>query len=424
MAKIPEVTPLPRDANGRVEVLSWRPSFDRLDSPIMASVLAAASAADFTTYDVGDVRAALGRSRRTREDLAALLSPAAATVLEEVAAAAQRETRDRFGTAISLFTPLYVANHCQNVCTYCGLAATNRISRVALDDDAVEAELRAIAATGLEEVLILTGESTKFAGPDYIAGVVRRAARHFRTVGIEVQPLNVADYRAVHEAGADFVSVYQETYDVAAYDRYHPSGYKRHFGYRFEAQERALRAGFRGVSFGALLGLADFCRDAYAAAVHAQEIQRAYPHAEIGFSVPRLRPILGGRAPLAGDSGAERGADAADGGGDAIVPVSDVHEADLLQVMCAYRLFLPFASITISTRERAGFRDGVLGLAATKASAGVSTAVGEHAEELADERSGDEQFEISDTRSVAEMCTAIRARGLQPVLTDHVRLEA
>lgn len=414
MAKIPEVTPLPRDANGRVQHLSWRPSFDRMGSPIMERVLQAAAVADFSTYDAGDVRAALAARRRTREDLAALLSPAAAPLLEELAAAAQAETRDRFGTAIGLFTPLYVSNYCQNICSYCGLSATNAISRVRLDAASVDAELRAIAATGLEEVLILTGESAKFAGPDYIARVVAQAARYFRTVGIEVQPLNVADYRAVHEAGADFVSIYQETYDVDAYERYHPSGYKRHFPYRFESQERALSAGLRGVSFGALLGLADFRRDAYAAAVHAEEVQRAYPHAEIGFSVPRLRPILGGRAPLAAAS-AQPGF---------VVPESEVHEAELLQVMCAYRLFLPQAGITISTRERAGFRDGVLGLVATKASAGVSTAVGEHAEELADERSGDEQFEIADERTVAQMCAAIRARGLQPVLTDHVRVGA
>lgn len=410
MAKIPEVTPLPRDANGRVEVLSWRPQFDRMESGIMASVLADAQGVDFTAYDAGHVRAALARRRRTGEDLAALLSPAAAPLLEEIAAVAQRETRERFGTAIGLFTPLYVSNYCQNVCSYCGLSATHRVARLRLDDDAVDAELRAIAATGLEEVLILTGESAKFAGTAYIAGVVAQATRYFRTVGIEVQPMNIADYRAVHEAGADFVSVYQETYDVAAYERYHPSGYKRHFAYRFEAQERALAAGFRGVSFGALLGLADFRRDAYAAAVHAAQVQRAYPHAEVGFSVPRLRPILGGQLPLAE--------------GSTVVPATDVHERELLQVMCAYRLFLPFSSITISSRERAEFRDGVLGLVATKASAGVSTAVGEHAPELADSASGDEQFEIADERSVPQMVAAIRARGLQPVMTDHVRLDA
>ncbi len=411
MAKIPQVTPLPRDAAGRVDHLSWRPTFDRLDTTIMDSVLAASSAVDFSTYDARDVRAALAAPRRTGDDLAALLSPAAAPLLEEIAGVAQRETRERFGTAITLFTPLYVSNHCQNICTYCGLAATNRIARVRLQPDAVEAELRAIAATGLEEVLILTGESTKFAGADYIASVVAQAARHFRTVGIEVQPLNVDEYRAVHEAGADFVSIYQETYDVAAYERFHPAGYKRHFPYRFQSQERALEAGFRGVSFGALLGLADFRRDAFAAALHAQAVQRAYPHAEIGFSVPRLRPILGGQAAL--DVAAAAGV---------IVPASDVHERELLQVMCAYRLFLPFAGITISTRERAAFRDNVLGLVANKASAGVSTAVGEHAEELADEVSGEEQFEIADGRDVEEMCAAIRARGLQPVMTDHVRL--
>ncbi|GAB79117.1 tyrosine lyase ThiH [Austwickia chelonae] len=407
MTKIPPVVPLPRRADGKVDHMSWRPQFDRMHSGVMEAVLAEAALPDFAVFGVADVRAALARRRRSRTDLAALLSPAAGLVLEEVAAAAQRETLDRFGTSISMFTPLYVSNYCQNICTYCGFSCTNRISRVRLDEKGTEAELKAIAATGLEEVLILTGESAKFADASFISRAVRQASRYFPTVGIEVQPLSVADYRMVHEAGADFVSVYQETYDTAAYDHFHPSGYKRHFPYRFESQERALEAGMRGVSFGALLGLSDFRRDAYATAVHAQMVQQRHPHAEIGFSVPRLRPIMGGRLPLADQP-------------EQVVPASDVHEPELLQVMCAYRLFLPFASITISTRERAAFRDGVLGVAATKVSAGVSTGVGEHAAELEGQDSGDEQFAIADERSVAQVRDAIRARGLQPVMTDHL----
>ncbi len=379
----------------KLDHMAYQRGQQQLGSDILPRVLETVAAMDPSRYTSADVRQALRRRTRTIDDVAALLSPAADAMLEVIAAEAQRETRDRFGTQINVFTPLYIANYCQNLCTYCGFSATNSIRRARLDDAGMEQEMAAIAATGLEEILILTGESAKHSGVDYIAEACAIARRYFRTVGIEVQPMNVDDYTKVHDAGADFVSVYQETYDPATYDREHPWGHKRSYPYRFESQERALRAGMRGVSFGALFGLHDFRKDAFATALHAYHVQRRYPHAEISFSCPRLRPVIGQQG----------------------LTSQDVHERQLLQIMCAYRLFMPFASITISTRERAGFRDNVIGLVATKVSAGVSTGVGAHADGL-DE--GDDQFEISDERSVHDVCAAIRARGLQPVLNDYV----
>ena len=199
----------------------------------------------------------------------------------------------------------------------------------------------------------------------------------------------------VHKCGADYVTVFQETYNSDKYEKLHLAGHKRIFPYRLNAQERAIRGGMRGVAFAALLGLDDFRKDAFAVGTHAYLLQRKYPHAEISFSCPRLRPIINN---------------------DKINP-KDVHERQLLQVMCAYRIFMPFAGLTISTRERAGFRDNVIGMCATKISAGVSTGIGSHTE---DESAGDNQFEISDDRSLDEVCAAIRDKGLQPVLNDYV----
>lgn len=368
---------------------------ERLGSPLLPTVLDAVATARFDACGEADVRAVLGRGVRTPRDAAVLLSPAAAGMLEEIAQAAQRATRAHFGTSVQLFTPLYLANYCANVCTYCGFSANNRIRRSRLTPEALDAELRAIADTGLEEILLLTGASTKFSGVEYIADAVRRAAGLFRTVGVEIQPLNSGDYRVLHDAGADSVTVYQETYNPAAYDFLHLGGRKRSFPFRFESQERALIGGMRGVGFGALLGLDDWRRDALATIVHARGVQRTYPHAEITLSCPRLRPTVA----------------------DAGMNPRDVGERELLQVLCAYRLALPFAGITVSTREGATFRDHVVGVVATKVSAGVSTGVGQHADGL-DE--GDEQFEISDGRSVDDMTSALRRLGLQPVLTDHI----
>ncbi|MBR2394489.1 MAG: hypothetical protein IKA98_03205 [Candidatus Methanomethylophilaceae archaeon] len=197
-----------------------------------------------------------------------------------------------------------------------------------------------------------------------------------------------------HSQGADYVTVFQETYDPERYAELHPGGPKRIFSYRFDAQERALRGGMRGVAFGALLGLGDFRRDAFACGMHAHLIQRRYPHAEVSFSLPRLRPFINGR-----------------------VEPESVSESDLLQVSMAYRLFMPFASQTISTRERAGFRDGIVNISATRISASVSVGVGEHS----GTGHGDGQFEISDPRSVDEIVGSLRRNGLQPVMADYVR---
>lgn len=293
-----------------------------------------------------------------------------------------------------MFTPLYIANYCENECVYCGFNCKNRIHRGKLTLEEIEREMQAIANTGLKEILLLTGESRGMSPVDYIGEAVKIARRYFSTIGIEIYPLNSDEYRYLQQCGADFVSVYQETYNPDKYETQHLSGPKRSFPYRFNAQERALMGGMRGVGFGALLGLDDFRKDALATGLHAYYIQRRYPHAEISFSCPRLRPIIN----------------------DATVNPHDVHETQLLQVLLAYRLFMPCAGITISTRERAGFRDHIIGMAATKISAGVKVGVGGHEEEA----KGDEQFEISDPRSVDEVRNMIRGRGLQPVFTDYV----
>ena len=264
-------------------------------------------------------------------------------------------------------------------------------------DAGIVAELDAIAATGLEEILLLTGEDRARTDPFYIGEACKLAAERFRMVGVEVYPMNEDEYAYLHECGVDYVTVFQETYDPALYGKLHLAGRKRVFPYRANAQERAMRGGMRGAAFGALLGLGDFRRDAFACGLHAWLVQRAYPHAELSLSCPRLRPIAGN-----GSLG-PRG----------------VGERQLLQVMCAYRLLLPQAGITISSRERAGFRDQVMGIAATKISAGVSTGVGEHAD---GSTAGDDQFEIADGRDVAQVRAALRGVGLEPVMNDYVRL--
>jgi len=380
----------------RVNHMEYMPGMEVLQSDVMDQVISGMEAYDYNKYTAADVQRALNHDSRTVEDFAALLSPSAGPFLEQMAQLAKQETRKHFGNSIYMFTPLYIANYCENYCIYCGFNCHNKIRRARLNMEEIERELQAIAKTGLEEVLILTGESKKMSDVKYIGEACKIARKYFKMVGLEVYPMNSDEYEYLHKCGADFVTVFQETYNSDKYETLHLAGHKRIFPYRVNAQERALKGGMRGVGFAALLGLDDFRKDAFATGLHAYLLQRKYPHAEIAFSCPRLRPIINN---------------------DKINP-KDVHEPQLLQVITAYRLFMPFANITISTRECQRFRDNVIGLAATKISAGVSTGIGSHVEEVTDK--GDDQFEIADSRSVEEVHKAIKARGLQPVMNDYV----
>ena len=374
--------------------MAYQPDMEIIASDIMQQVLAARNAYDENAYTEADVKQSLLQEYLTPEGFAALLSPAAAPLLEQLAHRAQTETRSHFGNAVNLFTPLYIANYCENHCIYCGFNCRNKIKRARLTAAEIEQEMQAIAAQGLEEILLLTGESPAMSDVRYIGDACRLARKYFRVVGLEVYPMDSADYAYLHQCGADFVTVFQETYDPDKYGQLHLGGRKRIFPYRFNAQERALRGGMRGVGFAALLGLDDFRRDALATGLHAYLLQRKYPQAEIAFSCPRLRPIINN---------------------DQINP-KDVHERQLLQIICAYRIFLPFASLTISSRESARFRDNVVGLAATKISAGVDVGIGGHSKES----KGDEQFLIDDGRTVREICTMLTSRGLQPVASEYI----
>ena len=380
----------------RIDHMTYLPGMEEIQSDIMEQVVTSMNNYDYNRYTEADVRRALNADNRTPEDFAALLSPAALPLLEEIAQKAQQETRKHFGNSVYMFTPLYIANYCENYCIYCGFNCHNKINRARLSEEQIEMEMAAIAKTGLQEILILTGESRKKSDVKYIGTACRIARKYFKVIGLEVYPMNSDEYAYLHECGADYVTVFQETYNSDKYETLHLAGHKRIFPYRVNAQERALMGGMRGVAFGALLGLDDFRKDAFATGYHGYLLQRKYPHAEIAFSCPRLRPIINN---------------------DRINPM-DVHETQLLQVVCAYRLFMPFASITISTRECERVRDNLVQIAATKISAGVSTGIGSHVEEI--EEKGDDQFEISDGRSVDEVYQALLDHDLQPVMNDYV----
>ena len=393
---------LETDPSCRTNHMEYMEGMEIIESDICEKVISQMESYDYSKYTARDVRAALEHETCSVEDFKALLSPAAEPFLEQMAERAKLETSRHFGNTVYLFTPLYIANYCENYCVYCGFNCYNDITRVKLSMEQIEHEMKVIADSGMEEILILTGESRAKSSVEYIGEACKLARKYFRMVGLEIYPVNTDEYRYLHECGADYITVFQETYDSDKYETLHLMGHKRVWPYRFDAQERALKGGMRGVAFSALLGLSDFRKDALATALHAYYLQRKYPYAEMSLSCPRLRPIVNN---------------------DKINPL-DVGETQLCQVLCAYRIFLPFVGITVSSRESARFRDGIVRIAATKVSAGVSTGVGDHEDKYtgkeAGEEAGDEQFEINDDRSFDKMYEDIEKGGLQPVLNDYL----
>lgn len=387
------------DQSKLIDHMKYLPGMEVIDSDMLDQVVAIRSSFNNDDFTDKDVRLALSKEHLDPRDFMALLSTAAAPFLEEMAQKAHLVTRRHFGNNITILTPIYFANYCDNYCIYCGFNSHNKIKRARLTDEELHRECKNIADTGIEEVIMLTGESPKMSDIKYIGNAVKIARQYFRVINMEIYPVNSEDYKYLHECGADYVTVFQETYNSDKYATLHLAGHKRIFPYRFYSQERAILGGMRGVGFAALLGLDDYQKDALAAGMHAWLMQRKYPHAEISLSCPRLCPIINN---------------------DKINP-KDVDERKLTQIICAYRLFMPYACIVVSSRESARYRNAIMKIAATKVSASVCVGIGGHLENDGSEM-GDEQFEITDGRSFDQMYSDIKSMGLQPVTSEYIYL--
>ena len=387
------------DQSKLIDHMKYLPGMEVIDSDMLDQVVAIHDSFNNDDFTEKDVRRALSKEHLAPRDFMALLSTAAAPFLEEMAQKAHLVTRRHFGNNITILTPIYFANYCDNYCIYCGFNSHNKIKRARLTDEELHRECKNIADTGIEEVIMLTGESPKMSDIKYIGNAVKIARQYFRVINMEIYPVNSEDYKYLHECGADYVTVFQETYNSDKYATLHLAGHKRIFPYRFYSQERAILGGMRGVGFAALLGLDDYQKDALATGMHAWLMQRKYPHAEISLSCPRLCPIINN---------------------DKINP-KDVDERKLTQIICAYRLFMPYASIVVSSRESARYRNAIMKIAATKVSASVCVGIGGHLENDGSEM-GDEQFEITDGRSFDQMYSDIKSMGLQPLTSEYIYL--
>ncbi|CAM3588440.1 2-iminoacetate synthase [Vibrio aerogenes CECT 7868] len=338
-----------------------------------------------------DVQKALQSSRKTLEDFKALISPAAEPYLEVMAQQSRKLTRQRFGNTVSFYIPLYLSNLCSNDCTYCGFSMSNHIKRKTLSPDDIDREIVAIKQMGFDHVLLVTGEHTNKVGMDYFLQVLPQIKKHFSYLSMEVQPLETASYQSLKKAGLDAVMVYQETYNPSTYGIHHLRGNKTDFEYRLLTPDRLGKAGVDKIGLGALIGLDDWRTDIFYVAAHLDYLEKKYWQSRYSVSFPRLRPCAGG-----------------------IQPKSIMSDKQLVQTICAFRLFKPEVDLSLSTRESASFRDNVVPLGITAVSANSSTQPGgyaDHNREL-------EQFSVGDNRSVYEVAEAMKRRGLETVWHD------
>ncbi|MFW1429084.1 2-iminoacetate synthase ThiH [Vibrio parahaemolyticus] len=343
-----------------------------------------------------DVERALAKSKRDLEDFKALISPAAEPYLEQMAKISYSLTRKRFGNTMSLYIPLYLSNLCANACTYCGFSMENRIKRRTLNRDEVEAEIGAIKRMKFDSVLLVTGEHETKVGMKYFREMVPIIKQRFNYLAMEVQPLDQDEYAELKTLGLDAVMVYQETYHPKTYAQHHLRGNKMDFRYRLETPDRLAKAGIDKIGIGALIGLEEWRTDCFFAAAHLDYLERTYWQSRYSISFPRLRPCAS-NVPASG-----------------LQPKSVMTDKQLVQLICAYRLFNPEVELSLSTRESPQFRDNVLPLGITSMSAASKTQPGGYATEEVEL----EQFEISDERSAASVEDMIRAKGFDPVWRD------
>lgn len=338
-----------------------------------------------------DVIHALQSSKCTLEDFKALVSPAARPFLEQMAQKSRALTKKRFGNTIQLYTPMYLSNECQNICTYCGFSLTNKIPRRTLTDVEILKEVEFLKSKNYDHILLVTGEANKTVGVEYIKSAIQLIRSHFSNITIEVQPLDQDEYELLIQNGLYAVLVYQETYHREEYKKHHPKGKKSNFDYRLETPDRLGRAGVHKIGLGALFGLEDWRAESFFTALHLSYLQKTYWKTKYSISFPRLRPYSGG-----------------------LDPKVEMTDTDLVQLICAFRIFNEDVELSISTRESEVFRNNCVHFGITSMSAESKTNPGGYVVE----KQSLEQFEISDERTTEEITEMVRNQGLEVVWKD------
>ncbi len=336
------------------------------------------------------------RHRLSLADAARLLATEDEMVWEAAAAAARTVREEVFGRRVVLFAPLYLSNECGNNCLYCGFRRDNREAvRITLSPEQAVKEARFLEKRGFHRILLVSGEHPDKTDVQYLCEVLRAIYRDtgMRILHVNAAPMAEEELKLLKEAGAGVYQVFQETYHPETYRAMHPVGPKSDYAWRVTCMDRALRAGFRDVGIGVLLGLYDYRFDVLSVIRHSEVLRDTFGTFPHTISVPRFKRAFG--SPIE----------------QAPRPVSD---AQFERIVILYRLSVPTAGIVVTTREPAPLRDRVLDIGASQISAGSKTDPGGYEEGV--RRHDSEQFQLDDTRSLEEIIRMVIARGYVPSL--------
>ncbi|VAW20019.1 2-iminoacetate synthase (ThiH), partial [hydrothermal vent metagenome] len=267
--------------------------------------------------------------------------------IESLAQQSSQLTQQHFGRTMGLYAPLYLSNYCSSHCTYCGFNSHHRITRFKLTDEQIHQEMKHLAHQGIENILLLTGESYKTTPLSYLLNAAQIAKEYFSSISLEVHPMEESDYKELFQQGVDGITVYQETYDRARYAKVHLSGLKADYDFRLKTAHRAARAGIRQISLGILLGLSDPAADLLSLYQHLKELEKDFPGVEYSLSFPRFQSIKG-----------------------QTFSTNSIDDTTFIKIICLTRILFPRVGINLSTRETAQLRDNAVKLGITRISAG------------------------------------------------------
>ena len=342
---------------------------------------------------------ALGKERLNLDDVACLLNTDDPQLVQEIKNGAKTLKEKVYGNRIVLFAPLYVGSYCTNDCQYCGFRISNKnAERTTLSDEALIKNVEALQENGQKRLILVYGEHPKY-DADFIARTtktvygVKKGNGEIRRVNINAAPLDIEGFKKVKDAGIGTYQIFQETYHLEAYKKYHPRGSKSDYDYRLSGLDRAQEAGLDDVGIGALFGLYDWKFEVMSLVRHTNHLEACYNVGPHTISFPRIQ-------------------EASDINVDPKYKVSDEEFARLVAIL---RLAVPYTGLILTAREPKEIRSEILSFGVSQIDGGTKIEMGSYAiDEGTEQDLNKEQFKINDDRSLGDVIEELLSEDYLP----------
>jgi 2-iminoacetate synthase len=329
-------------------------------------------------------------------EAAVLLNCEDDVVLNSIFIAAKQIKESIYGNRLVLFAPLYLSNRCVNNCLYCGFRQrTSNNKKRLLSNDEIREETKALISQGHKRLLLVSAEDPAV-NIDYLEEAVKtvydtkEGNGNIRRLNVNVAPMGMNDFKRLKDTGIGTYQLFQETYHRDTYNQLHTSGPKSDYLKRLYACDIAQSAGIDDVGIGVLFGLYNYKFEVLALLFHAMHLEDTFGVGPHTISVPRLEPAQGSDI--------------------ATHPPCPVSDKELKKIIAVLRLSVPYTGIILSTRENATLRDQLFHLGVSQISAGSRTMPGSYS----GNGSAQEQFSISDARSLSKVIEDLTSRGFIP----------